>query len=85
MLQSLGEEDETISKSNFSPSHKSPVHKSSFSNKKILLPIEKIQYHDNADEILMKFYEKKNVKVRHKPKKEFYNLKFSLFKVSCNR
>jgi hypothetical protein len=66
MLKSLGEEDETISKSNFSPSYKSPVYKSSFSNRKIQLPIEKVQYHDNADEILMRFYEKKNVKVHHK-------------------
>ena len=64
MLKSLGEEDETISKSNVSPIYKSPIYKSSFSNKRPSpQPIEKIQYHDNADEILIKFYEKKNVKV----------------------
>lgn len=61
MLKNLGTEEETASKSNLSPSNKSPLFKSSFSKKLV----EKVQYRDNADEILTRFYEKKNIKVGH--------------------
>ena len=54
MLKNLGNDDEDfVSKANVSP-----LKKSSFSNKQI--DKEKEQYQDNADEILTRFYEKKN-------------------------